>query len=142
MPYNDIGIAKTTEPFRLSETIQLANIADNWTGKPTAGSTCTVVGYGSTQHPDWDRPEVVRLRYMNVPILEDQVCEWSYALFDGQTMVCAGSPDKLMGSDSVSALVLCILACCNEQSSRVTQAVQCSAMVWLLLSLKADLVHG
>jgi Trypsin len=98
--FHDIGIAKTTVPFRLSQTIGLAVVADHRSIIPLPGTICTVVGFGNTRIPPWDIPEVVRLRFKNIPILDSTVCERRYR-FDRSTQLCAGSPTNYMGSDHV-----------------------------------------
>jgi Trypsin len=98
--FHDVGIAKTTEPFRLSQTIRIAVVANKPSQIPEPGTNCTVVGYGRTRNPDWDRARLARLRYKNIPILDSEVCEKEYD-FDRDTQLCAGSPTENMGSDHV-----------------------------------------
>jgi Trypsin len=45
---DDIGLVKTTEPIRLSSTVQIARLSEAGASPPTTGTLCNVVGFGLT----------------------------------------------------------------------------------------------
>ncbi|XP_023119411.1 trypsin-2-like [Amphiprion ocellaris] len=81
---NDIMLIKLSQPATINKYVQPVALP---TGCATAGTMCTVSGWGVTMDSSADSN---RLQCLNIPILSDEDCDNSYPGMITEAMFCAG----------------------------------------------------
>ncbi|KAM3613529.1 uncharacterized protein V6R79_000970 [Siganus canaliculatus] len=81
---NDIMLIKLSTPAVLNQYVQPIALPS---GCASAGTMCTVSGWGNTENPAVDGDS---LQCVEVPILSDSVCENAYPGMISNAMFCAG----------------------------------------------------
>ncbi|KAK5891910.1 hypothetical protein CesoFtcFv8_012339 [Champsocephalus esox] len=81
---NDIMLIKLSKPATLNQYVQAVALPSSCA---SAGTMCTVSGWGSTQSSTADGN---KLQCLNIPILSDRDCDNSYPGMITDAMFCAG----------------------------------------------------
>ncbi|XP_037675286.1 kallikrein-5-like [Choloepus didactylus] len=82
---NDLMLIKMNRRVRETVDVRPINISSQC---PTAGTRCTVSGWGTTSSPQTNFPGV--LQCLNITVLSDQQCRRAYPNQIDRTMFCAG----------------------------------------------------
>ncbi|XP_006868436.1 PREDICTED: kallikrein-5 [Chrysochloris asiatica] len=82
---NDLMLIKMNRKVHESETIKPINISSHC---PSAGTTCTVSGWGTTSSPQLNFPKA--LQCLDITVLNQDRCKKSYPGQIDNTMFCAG----------------------------------------------------
>ncbi|XP_030825646.1 trypsin-like [Camarhynchus parvulus] len=90
---HDLMLLRVEPPFTCGPRVRPLPLAE---ATPTPGSTCTVMGWGSTSSPEESYPDVPQC--LNVTVLGDSACSAAYGAQVTADMLCAGVPEG--GKDS------------------------------------------
>ncbi|XP_043935328.1 trypsin-like [Protopterus annectens] len=82
---NDIMMLKLAHPVKFNNYIQPVSLPK---ACPAPGTMCTVSGWGNIYSDSVFMP--YRLQCVEVPIMSDEECDWSYPGMITSTQVCAG----------------------------------------------------
>ncbi|XP_037982565.1 thrombin-like enzyme elegaxobin-1 [Motacilla alba alba] len=90
---HDLMLLRVEPPFTCGPQVRPLPLPQ---APPTPGSTCTVMGWGSTSSPEESYPDVPQC--LNVTVLGDSACRDAYGAQVTPDMLCAGVPEG--GKDS------------------------------------------
>ncbi|XP_053789291.1 trypsin-like [Vidua chalybeata] len=90
---HDLMLLRVEPPFTCGPQVRPLPLPQ---ATPTPGSTCTVMGWGSTSSPEESYPAVPQC--LNVTVLGDSACGDAYGAQVTPDMLCAGVPEG--GKDS------------------------------------------
>lgn len=96
----DFALLKLSESLVLGENVKAIKLPEQ-DKSPSAGTHCTVSGWGNTLKPN---ESTAQLRAVTVPIVDQEACNKAYGDFYGITprMICAGYEEG--GKDSCKNL--------------------------------------
>lgn len=98
----DFALLKLRKSLEFTENVKPVKLTEQ-DKSPSAGTLCTVSGWGNTQNPNESSEQ---LRAVSVPVVDQDVCDKAYQEFSGVTprMLCAGLDQG--GKDSCKDLYL------------------------------------
>lgn len=98
----DFALLKLRKSLEFTQNVKPVKLTEQ-DKSPSAGTLCTVSGWGNTQNPNESSEQ---LRAVSVPVVDQDVCDKAYQEFSGVTprMLCAGLDQG--GKDSCKDLYL------------------------------------